>query len=406
MAGDAGRTFVRQARVPLERAASELHAGRIAEALGELARGSLLAGLRRGLQEVSQRTGVPFVDVKRLLPGPEIDELLGEVSASQAAAAKAWKHETAPQVVDLAPETDELPDDQGAIGSVLSGVAAKVVRDKHLSAPLDDLAIHLTRWEDLLHRCGKVLASDPTLRRASARKIIRALSVALPIAAVIAVAAGLAVAGGGRRDRIRAALTNLDACAPLKEADLERISVEERQQYDLRQSQCAARRARVAYEARCDALATAVEQRTIGAEEAATAGTSQPVLDRIARGSLEVGDLGDTPDLPCGDTPAGERLWDAFGRAASTSVEAWAKADHVGERLSQLLASHPLSDRAAAALGDHAEAVAKRGILSGKAAMIEQAKKLCDLEKSLHLELRQYCDGIAAVLAQSRSPRL
>ncbi len=407
MAADLGATFRRFALSPLLAAYDELSTGKVGEGLTTLASDRASAALRRGIEEVARRAGVRPARVETLLPVLDLEAALERLRASQQAAAIVWshhRHQLGGFLAGVAEVTAEA--ERPDAGWFLSRLAGKVMRDRQLSGPLDDLAADVTRWEQLVLRCADLLETAPALRSAFRWRRIRAAIAIAAILGAAATAAALWVRNQRSLDRVRAALAAADPCAAegIAAADLERAAPEHRRAREERIARCVAARQRAAYETRCADLAGRVEGGRLAPEDAAEDARPPGILGRIAAGALETADLGAEIALPCSDSPAAARLDAALAKAASRSASAWADARAISPRLDGLRRSGALAldDASRQAIADRAEPVAKRAVLMGDAAAIEEAKQRCALGVAVGLTPGTWCAALAVALAPKR----
>jgi hypothetical protein len=424
MAARLGASFLVGALGPVNYAGTCLMASRVPEGLHELSPESLSGGVERGIAETAKRVGVGIPDVEQLLPMSEIRTLVARIGVSQNNAVQAW-HMHAGQVggflkgiADLT--ADGRPPD---VALCLQRLAEKVSRDPELAEPLSALAVDISSFRDILARCRDILEDGEALANAYRRRKTRRLLLAVVpgVIAVVALAAGLWL-----RDaqlRIDEALARPDPCEviELPASILARSSLSQRQKLEEQRRLCQAERGREELarkeaerreagareaerrqkelEERCEALATHLSSGKLLAEDQAFAGGTSALLQRIARHALSLSDLGpEDPPLPCGETPSGSRIVEAFSRAIIAVPFVWANAPDPSAVVRAILVKHvrELPSAPKQVLAAHADDAAKKALLVGRPGMLDRATRLCDLKESLGIGGGRYCSGVTA----------
>jgi hypothetical protein len=423
MANKLGAAFLRCSLGPLNYAGGCILAGKIPEGLNELGADNLHGGFKRGVEEAAKHVGVGARDVERLLPMGDVQAASAVLDAAQKGAVEAWRMHAGhlggmmKGIADLTVD-GRAPD----VSQFLQRLSYKVVRDPPLSEPLLALSKAVATWLDLVEHCSDLLADGGVLAKAYRRR--RQHQVAAVAALVVAAASGLVAVLWLRavRARVDTALALIDPCAAATIApdDLERASTEQKQRAADRGAACEegkkrAEQARVeaqqredkarAEEAarkdhadRCDALATHVAGGQLAGADDAVAGGKSALLGRVARLALDRADLLET-ELPCGDTPAGAKLADAFAAAVAASTGAWSRADDVGERARTALLARKdaLPGSPKQVLAQHAEVVAKKALVSHDTGAVDRAAALCRLKDELGIRGGKYCATVYAV---------
>jgi hypothetical protein len=411
MAARLGASFLRCALGSLNYAGSCFLASRVADGLRELAPDSLEGGYARGLAEAAQRVGIPAGEIERLLPAREVRAALARVQASHARALAMW-HMHAGHLGGLLAGVAELTVDGRAPDPALclERLAQKVVRDRALSEPFATLAADIGEWEAVLHCCRAVLDEGGALAKAYRRRRARRVAIVASVV-VIALSGGVVLLQVQRwRARVEEVLAKADPCAALEltDRDLERVpsgladevagrrvACEEARRREEDARAVAARRAE--YEARCEALAKAVESGRLGADDAAFAGPEAALLGRVASSALEAADLGpNDPAFPCADTAAGARFAPAFRAAVVASPPGWTGGEPLSKGARAALEEHAaeLPIAAKLELGLRAESQARRAIVTGVPDVLERAKRMCDLARALSVPTGGSCAGI------------
>ena len=425
MAPRLGGTFAVGALGPVHYAGQCILARRVEEGLKELAADNLGGGVARGVLQAAQLVGVAAGDIERLLPLAELNAILGRIGASQPRAMEAWRL-YAGGLGGLLSGVADLTVDGRAPDTALciSRLAKKVQRDRPFSEPLQRLADDLADYQDTLHRCVDVLNDTTTLQRAYERRRLRRL-LALGGAAL----AGLLLIGSAalvlvRRARIAAVIERPDPCAvmDLTESDLGHVSAELRARAEQSRATCEAARAaearrieeerrreerereakkaQEALEQRCDALAASLASGKLSPDDEAFAKEGAPLLGRVARGALDLADLGPAePMLPCKGTKAEAKIVAAFRKAAL--AKPWdlpkVEAPSAATRAAIEAGAADLPAKLKAMTGASAADAAKRAIASGKPDQVARALALCEMAKAMGTEPAGPCDGLRSI---------
>jgi hypothetical protein len=299
-----------------------------------------------------------------------------------------------------------------------------VVRDVELSAPLHRLSVEVACWLDLVEKCGELLADGGALATAYRRRRIRRVLLGSAGGLVVVLALFLVIRLRAARGRVTAALASADPCAALTidAGDLARASSEQKLRAADRRASCEDQRrrdegareeARVRDEkareeerlrgerqARCDGLATRLGGGALLPEDEALAAGNVALLRRIARRSLDRGDLGNA-DLPCAGTAAGDAIAAAFATALVGSPAAWANADDVSDRARAILVAHQAELPAAAKqqLVGNADKLVKRAMIQHGPGSFDRAVRVCKLKDELGLHGAPYCASLGALKA-------
>ncbi|MFO0759285.1 MAG: hypothetical protein U0359_22525 [Byssovorax sp.] len=422
MGAQLGGTFLIGAMGPVNYAGSCIVASRIDEGLRELVPDSLYGGVQRGVEAAAKRVGVPPREVERLLPMGELQMAAQRLALSQKRADDAWKL-YAGQIGGLLKGVADLTADGRApdVQLCLERLAKKLVRDKPLSEPIAALAVDIGAWVDLVYRCRDLLDDGAALERAyKRRRMIRILLGAGSAAAVLVVIAGLGWVALGR-SAINKALDAADPCAveALTEGTLMRGSSDQKQKVTEKLTACQDGRKReqqareeqqrkdalAAEEARkkaeregqCAALVKHVEGGALAPEDSATAGSSLALLKRVASRSLDAADLGpNDPSLPCGDTPSGAKLTQAFVRAVIAAPTLWPRAEEPSPFVTKQLGEHsaelPASLRQVAI--KRADTTAQKALKVGTPLYVNRARRQCALKEALGAPAGSYCAAV------------
>jgi hypothetical protein len=411
-----GATFVRQASAPCDNALGLLRRQQIEEALGLLDADGLLRALNEAVVKTARRSGASQQRVHDLLPWRELRLIASLVSACRGEALAARAKQTKASSGDSG---DAPPVRAGApAGSIDAGAGLRHIMQTStdivaLADVMELLGASLTRWSELIAESGALIDQTAGLRAAYVWKWTRR---ALIAAAAIAGLAWLGWRAAEMRaldSRIEAALTRSDPCTvQIDEADVDRASEDQRRRATERQAECAAIRQRAATDARrrasCDALINSVERGGLTAEDNAFSGAKAPLLQRIAKGALDPGDLMLTSDALNDGCPQNrERLWHAAVKASSRSSAAWAAAEGISDPLRNALlsADTPLSPDSRRALAQHAEAVAKAAAGTDSAEKLERAMKLCELGRRFGVDPGGWCTGVAILARRAQRER-
>lgn len=402
-----GASFVEQAMGPLRTAAANFCAGKVREGLSAIAPPNLLAAISRASKEVARKVGVRPKDVEAMLPWAELKPTLNALDENLRGAFEVWDkegHRLGGFLAGVAEVTVEADRGDDA-GFYLGRLADKLSRDPNLSAPLDALSADVTRWEQILERCGPLLDDGPRLRRAYLRKVAIRAFAATVLVAIAAIAATHTLRLRDARGRVDEKLRAEDPCAvgDIAPEDQERATPEQLSSIEESEKACVAARERAAVEEACRALAANAVSGTLGDEDFALLGEWAPLVRRASKGELEIADLAATPTFPCEDAGAPAALWKTIAEAASKKASLWAAPGPISPTLLKMLktSEHALDDKSRITLVTQAESIAERAVLRGNQDDIDRSKVLCDLHESLGLEKAKWCTALDVALSRS-----
>jgi hypothetical protein len=425
MAPRLGGTFATGALGPVHYAGQLILARKVEEGLRELTPDNLGGGVARGVQQAAALAGVLPSDIEHLLPMAELNGMLGRIAASQPRVMQAWKLH-AGGLGGLLDGVADLTIDGRAPDTALSiqRLAWKVQRDKPLAQPLKQLADDMADWQEALHRCVDVLNDTKALQRAYEMRRLRKIALIGGGAGLIALLIVSIVVVAVRRARIAGVIEQPDPCAvmDLTEADLDRVSDELRERARESRAKCeaaraaeakriederlreererAAKKAQEELEARCDALAASLAAGKLSPEDEALAKDAAPLLGRVAKGVLDVADLGPAePVLPCKDTKAEAKVKAAFRKAALAKPWNLPKAESPSAAVREAMAegAADLPEKVKLMMSMRAGDASKRAIASGKAEQATTALALCEAAKAVGTEPAGPCDAVKSV---------
>ncbi len=415
---------MRAAKGPIDYAASCVLGNRIQAGLEELAPDGLEDAFMRGLAEVAALVGVPRADVERAAPLSQISALAERLRSSHPRAVAAWRLHAGNtgflDVVTALTVDGRKPD----IGLCIDRVAGKVRHDKALSGPLGELGRDISAWSDLIERTEQALAEltwlDSALRRRQLKRTVFAILVVATLSAITTSIVYVRLA----RDEVEARVSSARGCAAetLTEADLEWANAKQRARVDRELDACkqerelaeATRRASEEEEVRkrqaeevvraraqaCADLASDVDAGELDAATRATAGATAALLERVAKRTLEPGDVGpQDPSFPCSDTPAHARLEAAYGQALMADPMLWARRSDPSP-LAQKLATarkDEVPKNVLIGLADNAERTAKAGLSGGDKTTIARAKRLCTFASAMGMPGPVSCPAVASL---------
>lgn len=407
---DLGATLVQCAKGPVRKASAFLSSWRVAEALDAVSHDNLLAGLREGIQETAKRVRIDPREVERVLPWNDLSPILVRITSSQRAALEIWQRH-ADAVGGLlmgfsgGSVAGEMP--KPSAGAYLMSLSERFVRDKNLAQPLKALAMDMLQWEETVERCGDFVDHADLAAGYRRRRylIFGAVASVLLIGLLIGgttVMRNLAIKAS--RERVAAVIAGPDPCAVEKIAadDMTRALPEQVSRVGALKADCEKARARAKYEAACQSLASHVEAGRLNSDDEEFLKSNVDIMRRVTRASLDPADfMYPEASMPCQDSPkVVERLWRAYGKAASESTAAWAQADKVSDKLKKLLAEKDLGLSVASKqeLSKRAEGVSLKAIISGKPDELAKAKALCDFNVTLGVEYGRNCKGVATAM--------
>jgi hypothetical protein len=405
---DLGATLVQYAKGPVRKASAFLSAGRVAEGLDAVSHDNLLAGLREGIQETAKRVRIDPREVERVLPWNDLSPILVRITASQRAAMEIWQRH-ADSVGGLltgfsgGSVAGEVP--KPSAGGYLMALSDRFVRDKHLAQPIKAFAADVLQWEETVERCGDFIDHADLAAGYRRRRYILFGAVASVLLIGLLVGGSMVMrnlAVKASRERVAAAIAGPDPCAVEKIAsdDMARALPDQVSRVAALKSACEKGRERAKYEASCQSLASHVEAGRLSSDDEEFLKSNVDIMRRVTRAALDPADfMYPEASMPCQDLPkVVERLWRAYGKAASESTAAWAQADKVSDKLKKLLAEKDLGLSVAAKqeLTKRAEGGALKAIVSGKPADLAKAKSLCDFNVTLGVEYGRNCKGVAA----------
>lgn len=420
-----GGTFATGALGPVHYAGQCILARRIEEGLRELAADNLGGGIARGALQAAQLVGVSASDIERLLPLAELNAILGRIAQSQPRVMEAWRL-YAGGLGGLLSGVADLTVDGRAPDTALciSRLAKKVQRDKPLSVPLARLADDLADYQEALHRCVDLLNDTTALQKAYEMRRLRkiaAIAGAASLGLLIVVSIVFVIV---RRARIASVIESQDPCAvmDLTDKDIDRVSDALRARAAQNKARCEAdraeaakraeeERARAAREAEakkaqealaasCEALAQSLAKGALSPDDEAFAKGAAPLLGRVAKGVLEISDLGPAePGLPCVGTPSGPKITAAFRKAVLAKPWNIPKAESPSAAVRDAIANGKgeLPLKLKMMMGTRAADAAKKAIASGKADEIQRAIALCETAKVMETAPAGPCDGVRAI---------
>ncbi len=428
MANKLGAAFLRCSLGPLHYAGGCILASKVADGLRELSADNLHGGFRRGVEEAAKQTGVGVADVERLLPVADVGAAAARLDTAQRNALVAWSAH-AGHIGGLLKGVADLTVDGRApdVSNFLERLSKKVVRDPALAEPLQVLAQEVACWLNLVERCGELLADGGVLARAYRRRQVRQAVIAAAGVAVVAVGLVFGLRLRAARARVDAVLSAADPCAALAldAADLARASSAQEQRAASLRVACEEQRKREEqtreeqrrreeqaraetqrrkdHEARCEALAERLAGSGPTADDEALAPGGAGLLGRIARRSLERGDLVKVA-LPCGDTPAGVRIGAEYAAAVVASPAAWANAEDVSARVHDILVEHraELPSAPKQQLVRTADNLVKRAMIRKSPEIGDQAGRICKLKDDLGVGGAKFCGSLAALHAAGK----
>ncbi len=409
---DVGDALVEPALAPIRKASGRLRDGALADAIAGFAKTELLAGLKNGIQNAATRVGFPATEVERLLAWDTLLPALDRIDAAQGAAALSYREQSSRvgglltgfsrgTAVDVYRESGAL---------ALRNVAQRFVRDKELYLPLEALAAEIGAWEALVAQCGDIIEVSPLVKRSLKRRKITRIA-ALSVVLVLALAGGLALWSEKKvkdaRAHVEAAIANQDPCKveTISNADATHATPDQIRRQDDRLKECASVRAIAAREAACDTLAKNFAAGKLTPEDTNQAKTAAALLARAVKLELETNDLLQTKkDMPCQDTPAGNRFFGIYAQAAAGSSSAWTTTDRVSDDLREALKSKDIEKVTAwrDELSRRSEPLAAKAILSGKPSDMAGAKTLCEFQGSFGFELGRKCTGVLSFIAATK----
>ena len=398
-----GNHFVRHCLEPLRLSASKFGEGRVPEALAALDPEKLRDALQSAIRAVAQHAGVPFELVRQALPNVELGQTIEAIGAAQEQA-RGSLGQFVGSVGSLLPG---VPQAEKSASEELGALASKYALDPHIHDPVQALADHVSRWEQLVSAAGAGLSQNVALRGAVLRRLLVRVGVAA-IAAVLVCAAISFVAWQrivvtGARNRIDLLLAHKDPCAgaSVLPDDAAHATVEQLARLAEQAKSCAKVRERNAVLDGCRALAEHVDSGAVGPDDEPLAGAAAALLRRVAARKLTIDDLqvGATV-MPCQDTPSAQRLWDAYAESVATSPALWSEPGSVSEHVLTLLRGRKggaLDDASRMALIARTEVVTKRAITSGLAPELEHARRLCGLVASLQYPAESWCKALTRI---------
>lgn len=426
MAPRLGGTFAVGALGPVHYAGQCILARRVEEGLKELAAENLGGGVVRGVTQAALLVGVAPADIERVLPMAELNGLLARIASSQPRVMEAWKLYAGGLGGLLSGVTDLTVDGRAPDTALcVSRLAKKVQRDKPLAEPLGRLADDLSDYQDALHRCVTVLNDTTALERAYRMRRLRRFALLGGAAVAILLVAGSVIFVAARRARIAGVIERPDPCAvmELTEVDLDRVSDELRARAEKNRAECEAARAaeakriederereerereakkaQEALEQRCGALASSLAAGKLTPEDEALAKDGASLLGRVARGVLDVSDLGPAePPLPCKGTKAEAAITAAFRKAVLARPWDLPKAEGTSAAVRAAIAAGAadLPDKLKSMTGRSAGELAKKAILSGKPDQVQRALALCETAAAMGTAPAGPCDGLRAIV--------
>lgn len=425
MAPRLGGTFATGALGPVYYAGQCILARRVEEGLRELAADNLGGGVARGVLQASQLVGVSPSDIERLLPLAQLNAILGRIGVSQPRVMEAWKL-YAGGLGGLLQGVADLTVDGRAPDTALavSRLAKKVQRDKPLAEPLNRLADDLAAYQEALHRCVELLNDTTALQKAYQMRRMRKLALIGGAALAALLLVGSIVFAVVRRARITAVIEDPDPCAvmDLTEKDVSRVGGAMAARAKANRATCEATRAAEAkriederlreerereakkaqevVETKCDTLAASLAAGKLSPEDEAFAKEAAALLGRMAKGALDLEDLGPAaPRLPCKGARAGTKIEAAFRKAVLARPWILNKVDVLGEPVNAAIAegAADLPEKLKGMTGARAADAAKKAIASGKPDQVARAIALCDTAKAMGTAPAGPCDGVRSI---------
>ncbi|APR80554.1 Hypothetical protein A7982_05901 [Minicystis rosea] len=426
MANKLGAAFLRCSLGPLNYAGGCILSSKVENGLSELSTDNLHGGLKRGVEETARQAGVGVADVERLLPMAEINACAGRLDLAQKNALQAWRM-YAGHLGGLMKGVADLTVDGRApdVSHFLARLAKKVVRDRPLSEPLDALSVEVASWLDIIEKCSELIGDGGVLARAYRRRRMQRVAIIGAAGVVCASAIGVVIWIHAVRARVGEALAATDPCTAvaINPDDLARASSEQQKLADERKAACEAVKRReaearaeqekreaerreaeqrkAAHAAQCEALAEHLAAGSISPAD--TAGMdAAALLERVAKSALESADLV-VADLPCKDTASSKKIEDAYATAVCASTMTWSRPDEVSERVYEALVAKKdaLPGSPKQVLGQHADRVAMKAIVSKDDAAKARAMRICQLKDDLGMRGGKYCSTLF-VLAGKR----
>lgn len=392
--------FVRViAQAPSWEACDHFGAHRVLEGIRCLSADRLQGALQRAIAHTARHCGVSASRVEALVDADRVSALLRELRDHGPACEQMARAHGA-SLTSFVVERCTIS--AGAV-AYLSALASRFSDDEFIVAPVSRLGNLLAQWDDVLDRFGERLEADASLAAARRRK----LAVRAGLGAVLLAAAGV-LAGWliwrhlvveGARARLARELAIDDPCHTphLDSSEMRHARDDQLEALRARRDRCARQTALRAREEGCASLAANVEAGKWEDTDTAIAGASAPLLRRMSSRALGVADLRVGDDaMPCQETAAGVRLWEALARVAAESPPLWAEADAVSPRLLGLLVrpGNGLSEVSRKALVSHAETVSRRAIVVGLPDALAHARKLCALQASLSVPPDRGCKAL------------
>jgi hypothetical protein len=403
MATPLGAHFVRQCLEPERVAATKLGQGRLPEAFAALEADKLRNALQTGIDAVAKHAGVRAETVRQGLPHVELSSTIEAIGGAREHA-RASLGQFVGSVGSLLPGVQ--PDAKRA-SEELAALASKYALDAHIHDPLQGLADHVARWEQLVAAAGDGLSRSPTLRAAVLRRMLVRVAVvaiiALLLCAAVMFLAWQRIVVTGARNRVDLLIAHNDPCAgaSVSPNDVSHATTEQLARLADKAKACESVREREAHVDGCRVLAEHVDAGELGPADVALARESAALLRRVAarkltKDDLQVGSAG----MPCQDTPSAKRLWDAYTESAATTTSFWGDPERVSDHVLSLLRERKggaLDDASREALVARTEVVTKRAITSGLPTELEHARKLCGLVAALGYPAEPWCKALARI---------
>jgi hypothetical protein len=427
MADKLGVLFLNAAMGPLNYAGQCIMQRRVKEGINELAAESLMGSVERGITTVANAAGLPPTYVANLLPMDEIRQVAARIAENQRIAMQQWEVHTGhiggllDGVADLT--IDNRPPDASLC---LLRVSKKMQLDKQLAAPLRQLSDDLVTWQELISSCRTFIDDGHSLARAYRQRRLVRIAAGVAVALAVAVVVVWLVRVKLARGRIDALLAEEDPCtaASAEPSDMNKASDEQVKRIEERNEACEAaaeerRRAeqrRLAEEARkraeaaekaarvaaCKALLQSVADGAVEVGDLEEAKAHVDVLERIATKKLKPSDVGSLKGLPCMDSEASTPFAEQYLRGVLATAAVWMYTEAPSKLAADLMVKGKkgVTPRQLTIFERHVEEMAKRAVRTGEDDALARISKLCGVKKRLELRWGQYCEAANAILAE------
>ena len=425
MAGKLGATFHDAAIAPLEKANRLVMSDHFDDAMTCIAREELMRFLRRGVEQVATAANVSPLAVFGRLNMDELDRRLGCLAACQAEALSQWRgyagHAGGLLGASLFPDDGQLRD----LPANLRRAAATLQSEKELSACLSALADEMAGWITALAQRRDLIGNAQDLARGRRmRRLKRAVAALLLL--TIPTAAGLWLT---KRSLARArvdAIIAMGSCdgGEVAEGDLELASSEQRAAIEGERKRCEdeGEQARLAEQARqraeekrkatereekrrleaCARLGHNFAAGALDEVDAKLVGEQGALLRRLRSGGLTADDVAAGFEPPCADTGTGKQLRLAYARAVLSTMQQWLRRHTPSRAARDALAEHKsaLPADELVLLAGHIDVLAKRAVMTGKAADVRHHAALCELAEKLADTRGGNCEAVLTLAEQ------